>query len=176
MQEAQLVSHEEMFNVRATKEAITEASAYPTIPTDKYVLQFTKWEGKKYEDGRLIVRITATATKDGAKKGTLNFSVSPELKRTASGKPDKNFKLYAQLQSLTHPESKNGGDNPSVVEVLERALSFPIAAFVSETFKGDVDPVTGQSAWNDARTPEAAKEAREKGHKAYNFVQSLSKA
>ena len=173
--EATMVSPEELFNIRASKEATNEANAYPTIQTGSYHLQIKKWDAKRYEDQRLIIRVTAEASQENIKKGTINFSISPELKRTSTGKPDKAFKLYAALQSITYPESKNGGENPTVPEVMSRAESFAIKAFVTETFKGDIDTITGYPAWLDAKTPEMAKEYREKGYKASNFVQSLGK-
>lgn len=171
------VSLEELHSVTASAAALAEAQSFPTVPTNYYKLQGLKYDASRNAAGRLIIACKADAIKEDKRAGSASFYISNEIKRTASGKLDREFRLYNQLCRVLFPEYVNDTDlaKVKVGELLERFLQYPIGAYITETFSSEPDGVSGKKSYFDAKTEAEAKEYREKGWKPRNYVQSIGK-
>ena len=180
--EATPVSLEELFTVRASAQALAEANAFRTVPTNYYKAQGTKYDAKRgpakegFPNGRLSINAKADLYKDDKRVGSVGFFISPDVGRTSSGKLDREFRLYNQLARTLYPEIKSDAELAAIptAELLSRFEQFPIGMFVTETFSSEPD-IMGKKSYVDAKTDEEAKSLREKGWKPANYVQSIGK-
>lgn len=177
------VSPEELFNARASAQSLAEANAFKTVPTNYYKAQGKKFTAKRgaattqHPNGRMTVNCSADLYKDDKKVGSVNFFVSHEMGRTGSNKPDREFRLYNQLSRVLYPELKTDAELAEVnaLDLMQRFEQYPIGLFVTETFSGEPDQVTGKKPYRDAKTEDEAKQLRGLGWKANNYVQSIGK-
>lgn len=177
MSENTPVSLEELFNETASAAALAEANAFRTVPTNYYKIQGTKYDASRNAKGRLIISCKADAYKEDKKLGNVSFYISNEVGRTSAGKLDREFRLYNQMARVLYPEYKTDQELAAVKvgELLQRFTQYPIGAYVTETFASPDVGIDGKKSYFDAKTDAEAKEYREKGWKANNYVQSIGK-
>ena len=177
MSESTPVSLEELFNETASAAALAEANAFRTVPTNYYKLQGTKFDASRNARGRLTISCKADVYKEDKKVGSVSFYISNEVQRTSAGKLDREFRLYNQMARVLYPEYKTDAELATVKvgELLQRFQSFPIGAYITETFSSPDAGLDGKKSYFDAKTEAEAKEYREKGWKANNYVQSIGK-
>lgn len=183
MNDSTPVSMEELFATHASAQALNEANAFKTVPTNYYKMMGTKGDAKRgapseqFPHGRLTINLRGSVTKDDKALGSVGFFVSPELGRTATGKLDREIRLYNQLLRALYPELKNDNDLATISagDAINRFTQYPIGAFITETFASDPDIQTGKKSYQDAKTDEEATELRKRGWKAANYVQSLGR-
>jgi hypothetical protein len=183
MQDSQAVSQEELFATRASAAALAEANAFRTVPTNYYKAQGMKHDAKRnagtdaFPSGRLIINAKVDLFREESRVGTISIFISPEVGRTRTGKMDREFRLYNQLVRALHPGVKDETVLAAVTtgDLLTRFEQYPVGMFVTETFASEPDQVTGAKTYIDAKTDTEAKELREKGWKAANYVQSIGK-
>lgn len=176
MSENTPVSLEELFNETASVAALAEANAFRTVPTNYYKLQGTKFDGSRNAKGRLTISCKADVHKEDKRVGSVSFYVSSEVGRTSAGKLDREFRLYNQLARVLYPEYKTDAEIGSVKvgELMQRFTSYPVGAYITETFASEPG-IDGKKSYFDAKTDAEAKEYREKGWKPSNYVQSIGK-
>jgi hypothetical protein len=177
------VSLEELHVTRASAAALAEANAFPTVATNYYKAQGVKYDAKRgqateqHPTGRLSVMAKADLYREDKRIGGVSLFVSPEIGRTRNGKLDREFRLYNQLARALYPEIKDDQELAAidVASLMDRFAQYPIGMFVTETFASEPDAITGKKTYIDAKTDVEAKELREKGWKAANYVQSVGK-
>lgn len=108
-------------------------SDFPTIKTGEYTLKASKVEWSEAAEaspwpGRLMLKLSAQAEQGGEKKGSIRFDVSPVIERTRTGRLDGPSLLFG---NLVETFSLQGSSNRKVAEA---ALSYPVSAYVEETF------------------------------------------
>jgi len=183
MNDSTPVSMEELFNTHTTAQALSEANAFKTVPTNYYKLQGTKGEAKRsamsteFPNGRLTLNLRGDVYKDDKRVGSVGFFVSPDVKRTDKGKLDREIRLYNQIMRALYPEIKTDAELAQINagEMVARFTQYPIGAFVTETFASDPDPGTGKKSYQDAKTDTEATELRTRGWKPANYVQSIGR-
>lgn len=171
------VSLEELFNETASASALAEANAFRTVPTNYYKIQGTSFSANRNAKGRLVINCKADVLKEDKKVGTVSFYVSSEAGRTSTGRLDREFRLYSQMVRVLYPDIKDEAQlaQLKVGDVLQKFTTYPVGAFITETFASDPSPIDGKKTYFDAKTEAEAKEYREKGWKASNYVQSIGK-
>jgi len=181
MPESIPISPEELFAIKASADAVAEANAFRTVPTNFYKIQGTKFSGYKNEptpahpEGRRIINCKAEVFQDSKRLLTIGFFISPDEGRTKSHKLDREFRLYNQLANALFPDMKgNVGSMVDAGALLERFTQYPVGAFITETFSSDPGP-DGKRTYKDAKTDEEAIELRKLGWKPNNYVQSVGK-
>lgn len=172
------VSLEELHSAKASASALSEANSFRTVPTNYYRLQGTKYDASRNaRTNRLTLAAKADAYKEDKRLGSVGFFISPEVGRTSAGKLDREFRLFNQLARVLFPEYKTDIELAQVdaAQLMERFTQYPCGAYITETFASEPDGLTGKKQYFDAKTEAEAKEYREKGWKAANYVQSVGK-
>jgi hypothetical protein len=193
--QAALFNIDSYFDEFADASAMAEATRFKTIPTGSYTGQVTKRDGQYFEskagnygeywsavfndsdevnpNWRKGVRLSADLSNgDGKRLSMIRIEASWEAKRDLkTGKLDKLFTRWNQLTRAMFPNSKD--EAKSTGEVLTMLSQFPIKVFVTESFQ--VPAIDGTKKWVSPKTDEEAKQYREAGYEAKNFVQSVGK-
>lgn len=183
MDDSQAISMEELFTTYAAASALAEANAFRTVPTNYYKAQGLKYDAKRnaantnFPQGRIIINAKVDLLREEKRAGTISLFLSPEVGRAKNGKLDREFRLYNQLARALYPHVKDDVELAKVNtgELLERFTQYPVGMFVTETFASEPDGLTGAKTYQDAKNDTEAKELREKGWKAANYVQSIGK-
>lgn len=177
MSENTPVSLEELFNESASASALAEANAFRTVPTNYYKLQGVKFDASRNAKGRLTVSCKADVYKEDKRMGMVSFYISNEVGRTSAGKLDREFRLYNQMARVLYPEYKTDAELATVKvgELMQRFQSYPVGAYITETFASEPNALDGKKSYFDAKTEAEAKDYREKGWKPANYVQSIGK-
>ena len=175
---SEVVSMEELFSQYAAETAIQEASRFATVATDKYPIQITKAEGRKYPE-RTVAHFQADVlSTDGSnkKRATVFFDASWIEKRTEKGDQDRHFRLWNQISRAVYPElTDTQRAAKSVAETMEMASKYPLLAYITESYEVPDAKGPGRSGWLTPKNDEERARFKSAGYKARNLVQSVSK-
>lgn len=168
------LSNTELFEKVASQALISEANQFRTVSAGTYLLRKNKHDAY-VADGRTIVDFRMDIIgQDGKKKASAKLSISPDVKRTANGYLDGKAKLFGQLTRALWPtESNEQRASHSLGEIVETLGQTPIDGYVALTFRGPKDPVSGQSVFVDAGTPEEEVSFRSRGYEPMNLIRSV---
>lgn len=172
------VSLEELHTAKASQSALAEANAFKTVPTNYYKIQGTKYDAyRNPKNNRLTLNVKADVYKEDQRVGSVGFFISNEVGRTSAGKLDREFRLYTQLSRVLFPEFKTDAElaEVTVPQLMDRFTSYPVGAYITETFSSEPGALDGKKTYMDAKTDVEAKSYREAGWKAANYVQSVGK-
>ena len=165
---------EERFNEFASASASAEASAFPTVETNPYRLQVTKYEGKEFNDHPYAHLTVSVQNEDGSRKlATVFADITWVEKRYPDGKLIKEFKLYDQLTRALYPDlTVEQRTQKDLGQVLADATAYPVSGFVTEKFQ-TID-AEGKKKWVSPKTADEKVGYRSKGFKAGNFIANFS--
>lgn len=186
---------ENYFHEFADASSMEEAARFKTFPSGNYMLNFTKQEGRYFEDAggwwkaafgdgdvdpdwRKGIRLSATVSDpqhDNKKVGFVNVEASWVEKRDKkTGNFDKLFVRWEQLtRVLFSGLSAKERAAKEVGEVLGAAMQYPVGAYIIESFQ--VPAIDGSSKWTTPKSEEETRTYKLAGYKAANFVISLNK-
>jgi hypothetical protein len=186
--EKKSVSMEELFEIRASSAMVSEANAFKTVPKGTYRLRATKYDTSEGEtqaftkaDGTSRGRYSTWFSvdildKEGNRKAKGSVKVSPDEVRTAKGYQDTQTQLYGQLTKALGLQPENGGEQPTLSEVIQVFMTTPVDGFITLTFKGPKDPMTGYPSWNDPANEAEEAQFRASGYTPTNIIRSIRKA
>jgi hypothetical protein len=181
MTEAVKMSLEELFELRASQQMISESNAFKTVPKGMYRVKATKYDISKtaYEgkDPRVTIWFSVDILDpEGKRLAKGSIKVSPDEQRTAKGYLDTQSKLYGQLTKALSLQPENGGEQPSAAEVVQTFMNTPVDSFIALQYQGPKDPISGYPMWFNADTEAEELDCRQKGYKAVNIIRSVQKA
>lgn len=170
------VDIDQFFNEFVDAGAFREAGEFPTQPAGMYVLQITKYEGRKEKDGRPTANLTVNVLDDsGKKKATVYTDIAWIPKRNdQTGKLDPAFRRYEQLTRALYPTLDNSARaGKQLGEVFNDMVKYPVKGYLTERF--EVPDETGKMTWITPRTDDETISYRKRGYRARNGVANFSK-
>jgi hypothetical protein len=167
---------EELFEKRASQQMVSEANAFKTVPKGTYRLRATKYEASD-NNGRTTIWFSVDILDpEGKRLAKGSFKASPDEVRTAKGYQDGQTKLYGQLTKALNLVQNGDGTQVNAGEIIQTFMQTPVDGYVTLTYKGPKDPLTGWPTWNDPENEAEELEFRKRGYTPTNIIRSIQVA